>query len=38
MELEIESISQQIEIEKLTNTGGWIDCFRGTNLRRTIVS
>ena len=36
--LELEAINQAIEFERQKSKGSWVDCFKGTNLRRTNVS
>ena len=35
---EVEAIDEAIEQTRLQGTGRWIDLFRGTYLRRTMVS
>ena len=35
---EVAILEEAIEQAKLTGTGSWLDLFRGTHLRRTIVS
>lgn len=37
VEHELEQIALAIEIEKTNNSGSYIDCFRGHNLRRTMI-
>lgn len=35
---ELEALEQAIEDAKHTQSGSWLDLFRGTYLRRTMVS
>ncbi|KAL3426963.1 maltose permease [Phlyctema vagabunda] len=38
VEGKIAYIQHTVEMEQLEDNGAWIDCFRGTNLLRTLIS